>query len=514
MPSHASVVSDASVSADAATPLDDSPEEDPVAALTPQRAKWHGTYSRSLFLTDLIALLAAGLLSTGLRFGFDSSNITTNGPLSVSYWSYGAGLAIGWVLALQVYRTRDTYVIGDGVEEYRRILRASVTYFGWVAIVSLIFKIDASRLYLAITFPLGLVGLLVGRKLWRVWLRRQRGRGEMVSNALIVGGIRSAGEIVHHLDRAQNSGIRVAGVWVPDRAVGPDETIVRPDHSVRVFGDGSRLSDVLAETDAEIVVVTDTEHLGHAGLKDMIWELEGLDIDLMLSPNVVDVAGSRIQLGTVAKLPFLNVGKPTYGSAAAWPKKAFDRVGAAMIITMLSPVLLACAVAVRVTSRGPILYGQERIGLDGQPFHMMKFRSMKVDADASLKTLLTEQGKDHGPLAKLDNDPRITKAGRVLRRYSLDELPQLFNVLRGSMSLVGPRPQREFEVARYDATAHRRLRVLPGMTGLWQVSGRSDLSWEDALRLDSYYVENWSMTGDLLILWRTIRAVVRPDGAY
>ncbi|GAA1745055.1 sugar transferase [Aeromicrobium alkaliterrae] len=487
---------------------------DPVVEVTSTRARWHGTYARTLFLTDVIAVVAAGLLSAGLRFGFDQSSVTTNGPLSLSYWSFGTALAAGWVIALQVYRTRDSYVIGEGVEEYRRIVRASVMYFGWVAIVSLVLKLDASRLYLAITFPLGLFGLLLGRKVWRAWLRRQRRHGEMVSNTLIVGGIRSAAEIVGHLERAHNAGIRVAGVWVPDRAAGEGERIERQGHSIRVFGEDARLHDVLRTTRAELVVVTDTEHLGHAGLKDLIWELEGLDIDLMLSPNVVDVSGSRIQLGTVARLPFLTVGKPTYGAAAAWPKKAFDRLGAAVIITLLAPVLLGCALAVKLTSRGPVLYGQERIGLDGQPFHMMKFRSMRVDADESLARLLAEQGKEHGPLAKLEDDPRITRAGRVLRRYSLDELPQLFNVLRGTMSLVGPRPQRQFEVERYDATAHRRLRVLPGMTGLWQVSGRSDLSWDDAVRLDTYYVENWSLVGDVLILWRTIRAVTRPDGAY
>ena len=184
-----------------------------------------------------------------------------------------------------------------------------------------------------------------------------------------------------------------------------------------------------------------------------------------------------------------------------------------MLIALGSPIMLAVAIAVKMSSPGPIFYWQERIGLRGQPFHMFKFRSMVQGADDQLQSLLDAQGTADRPLFKVINDPRITPVGRFIRRYSLDELPQFFNVLRGEMSLVGPRPQRESEVALYDAVAHRRLFMKPGISGLWQVSGRSDLDWDDAIRLDLYYVENWSMAGDVAILWRTISTVVAARGA-
>jgi exopolysaccharide biosynthesis polyprenyl glycosylphosphotransferase len=216
----------------------------------------------------------------------------------------------------------------------------------------------------------------------------------------------------------------------------------------------------------------------------------------------------------VSGLPLIHVETPSYDGPKRFAKRAFDLVFALGLVVLLAPVFLVVAFAIKVTSRGPVFYGQERIGLSGEPFTMLKFRSMVTDADAHLATLLAAQGTGDTPLFKVKDDPRVTRVGRVLRRYSIDELPQLLNVLRGDMSLVGPRPQRDGEVRLYDSKAGRRLVVKPGMSGLWQVSGRSNLSWEDAIRLDLYYVENWSITNDIIILLRTARAVVGADGAY
>lgn len=484
---------------------------DPVDASS-EPSRWRRPYAQRLVVTDALVLGAAVTLGSILRFGVGTE--PRGGAFPISSGVSAGLVAAGWMLALHVARTRDPAVLGTGIEEYRRIIRTSVTYFGVVAIVSLALDLTWSRGYLAITFPLGMVALLVSRKVWRLLLHRQRRHGRMVSNALVIGGRRSAADITRYLRARPESGVRVTGVWAPDRVTDRTEWLDVPGTFVPVLGAGRSLVDAVALVDAEIVVVTDSEHLGHQGLRELMWELEGLDVDLRMSPNVVDVSGSRIRLSTVAGLPFLAVDEPSYREAASWPKRLVDRCGAAVAVLLLSPVLLACAVAVRLTSRGPILYRQERIGLDGQPFQMLKFRSMHVDADERLAALLAERGLGAGPLAKLKDDPRITPAGGVLRRFSLDELPQLFNVLFGTMSLVGPRPQRQFEVDLYDHVAHRRLRVLPGMTGLWQVSGRSDLTWEDAIRLDNYYVENWSMTADLVILWKTVRAVVASEGAY
>lgn len=474
---------------------------------------WQTGYKSKLFVTDAVMLLIAGALGVAIRFGSGSAAMTSGG-LDVSYGTFAVLIVLGWMLSLHVGRTRDARIIGEGVTEYRRIVRASVMFFGCFAIASIAFKIDSSRGFLAITLPLGVALLLIGRKAWRMHLARQRTRGGMTSNALVIGGVRSAQELTAWLQRHTNAGYRVTGVWVPDRDAGGDEWLNVPDSFIPVMGTQRSLATALTVSGAEVVVVTDTEHLGHQGLKELTWELESADVDLLVAPNVIDVSGSRLQLSTVAKMPFLHVSKPTYSSAAAWPKTVFDKVGAALILLLASPVFIATALAVKLTSPGGVFYRQERIGLDGQAFDMLKFRSMRQGSDSELADLLAESGQGDKPLGKLANDPRVTRVGAFIRRYSIDELPQLVNVLFGTMSLVGPRPQRQFEVDLYDNVAHRRLRVRPGMTGLWQVSGRSDLTWEDAIRLDTYYVENWSLTADIAILWRTVRAVAGSDGAY
>jgi exopolysaccharide biosynthesis polyprenyl glycosylphosphotransferase len=193
-------------------------------------------------------------------------------------------------------------------------------------------------------------------------------------------------------------------------------------------------------------------------------------------------------------------------------KATVDRVGAAMLLLLIAPLLVVIAIAVK-SDGGPVFFRQIRVGRDGKQFRMLKFRSMVPDAE-KLRTRLTEHNEGAGPLFKIRNDPRVTKVGTLLRKYSLDELPQLFNVLSGSMSLVGPRPPLPEEVAVYGREAERKLRVRPGLTGLWQVSGRSNLSWEESVRLDLRYVENWSLALDALILWKTVGAIIRGEGAY
>ena len=215
----------------------------------------------------------------------------------------------------------------------------------------------------------------------------------------------------------------------------------------------------------------------------------------------------------VAGLPLIHVERPRYHGAQKFAKTSFDLLFATTVLLLISPVLLAAALAVKLTSAGPIIYKAERMGLDGEPFPMLKFRSMVQDADRQISALMKDN-QGSGALFKIRDDPRVTPVGRFLRRYSIDELPQFFNVLRREMSVVGPRPPLRREVETYDGTVSRRLLVKPGITGLWQVSGRSDLSWEDTVRLDLSYVDNWSMMGDILIIAKTLKAVVGSDGAY
>ncbi len=491
-------------------PQHESTESTPIPN-RPTRIPWHRSFRRAVLATDAIVLLASVLVAEFIRFGLDP-----NAPASASatYSVLGAVIAAGWWGMLQLYGAADERMLGHGAEEYRRVAQASVMGFGLLAIATLLLKQDLSRGYLAIAFPIGLTGLLVARKALRLWLVRQRRHGLMCTNVLVVGGHRSAASIERYFGRHPEAGFRLVGVWKPDAQNSEASSLTLPGRSVPVLGGELSIAQALDVTDSAAVFVTDTEHLGPNRLKDLTWELQAQNVELMVSPNVVDVAAPRISLRNIDAMPFLHLEKPQYENAARWGKVLFDRIGAALLICLTSPLLVAAAVAVWTTSRGPVFFKQERIGKDAEPFDMFKFRSMHVDADARLEELLREAGGTMVPLAKLKKDPRVTRVGSILRRYSIDELPQLFNVLSGKMSLVGPRPQRQFEVDLYDHVASRRLTVRPGMTGLWQVSGRSDLSWDDTVRLDTYYVENWSMVSDVTILWKTIRAVLGSSGAY
>ncbi|NCL73994.1 UDP-glucose:undecaprenyl-phosphate glucose-1-phosphate transferase [Rhodococcus sp. YH1] len=259
--------------------------------------------------------------------------------------------------------------------------------------------------------------------------------------------------------------------------------------------------------------MTATETLGHEGIRDLVWDLEPYEADLVVATGVVDVAGPRMEMRPVAGLPLIHVEKPSYHGAKRSGKRAFDLIFATIALLLLAPVFAVVAVAIKLDSKGPVFYRSERIGLDGQPFGMIKFRSMVMDADQQV-TALIKQNEGAGLLFKMREDPRITRVGRFIRRYSIDELPQFINVVRREMSVVGPRPPLRREVENYDGMIRRRLLVRPGVTGLWQVSGRSDLSWDESVRLDLSYVENWSMVSDILIIAKTVKAVIAGEGAY
>ncbi|GAB91348.1 sugar transferase, partial [Gordonia rhizosphera] len=286
-----------------------------------------------------------------------------------------------------------------------------------------------------------------------------------------------------------------------------------PGGSVPVLGTFDDVIQAVQKSDATTVAVTSAEALGHAAMQNLSWDLEGMDVDMLIAPGVNDVAGPRMMVRPVAGLPLLHIDKPRYEGANQFLKAAVDRMGAAVALLVLLPVFVVVATAIKVDSPGPVFYRATRVGLNNSGFRMWKFRSMAQGAD-SLRTSLQHRNEGAGILFKIRDDPRVTRVGAFIRRYSIDELPQLFNVLTGEMSLVGPRPPLPEEVGQYDGRVARRMLVKPGMTGLWQVSGRSDLSWEESVRLDLSYVENWSIMQDLVILWRTVKAVVAKEGAY
>jgi len=264
---------------------------------------------------------------------------------------------------------------------------------------------------------------------------------------------------------------------------------------------------------ADTVAIAGTEHFGVRGIRRLIWDLESIGVDLVVSTGALDVALARLAMRPIAGLPLLHIEKPQYQGAKRFQKRAFDVCFALTALTLTAPVLAITALAIKLTSRGPVFYSAERIGIDGRPFSMLKFRTMVVDADKQLDALLGENDCD-GVIFKMRQDPRVTPIGRVLRRFSIDELPQFVNVLKSDMSVVGPRPPLRREVESYDCDVVRRLLVKPGITGLWQVSGRSDLSWNEAIRLDLSYVDNWSMVTDVIIIVKTVGAVFRREGAY
>jgi exopolysaccharide biosynthesis polyprenyl glycosylphosphotransferase len=420
-----------------------------------------------------------------------------------------------WMTSLALSRTRDAKVLDSGATQYQLVARASFHVFGWLAITTLVLRLAMSRGFLLIAGIAGLLLLFLTRRMWRTWVMLRRSHGHFMSDALIIGGVRSAEMMAERFAADPSHGMRVTGVWVPDRIVSRGERFRYGDIDVPVLGAESDLGEAIIVKGEQVntVVVTDTEHLGHDGMRELAWALEGRDVDLLVAPNVIDVAGPRVHLEAHGNMPLIYLSGPRYSRARSLTRAIFDRGFASVVLLAASPILLLGMLAVRLTSRGPVFYRSERIGAHGVPFQMYKLRTMVRGADQAREELVKHQMTE-GPLFKMQNDPRVTSVGRFLRRYSIDELPQFINVIKGDMSVVGPRPPLRAEVETYSDTIRRRLLIKQGVTGLWQVSGRSDLSWEDSVRLDLDYVENWSMLRDLQIIFRTLRAVIASRGAY
>jgi exopolysaccharide biosynthesis polyprenyl glycosylphosphotransferase len=387
------------------------------------------------------------------------------------------------------------------------VFRASAWLWASLAIAAYVTKTDFARGFVAIAFPLGTALLFLARWWSRQWLTRLRTtKDDWSHRVLVLGDAGHVDHLVQELKRSPGAGYAVVGVCLPSG--GPETQVA----DVPVVGSLATVISAIDALRADTIAVTATPGITAPVLRRLAWELEDRDVDMILAPALTDVAGPRIHVQPVAGLPLLHVAQPEFSGPRRLVKNTFDAGVAAVAVVVLSPVLLAVAVAVKLTDRGPVLFRQIRVGRTGEEFNAYKFRSMVVDAERRLPEL---RGPNEGAgLFKMRDDPRVTRIGRFLRRYSLDELPQLFNVLKGQMSLVGPRPPLPAEVAQYPNEMRRRLLVKPGITGLWQVSGRSDLSWDESVRFDLYYVENWSLTSDLIILWRTVRAVFRGTGAY
>ncbi|WP_345762195.1 sugar transferase [Diaminobutyricibacter sp. McL0608] len=479
----------------------------PAVVRTSERA-WARSYRLRLLVTDTVIIVAFCFGSMFLRFGFDETHAFVGG-YRTDYFSIAVIISLVWMFTLAAYHTRDPRVVGIGVTEYRRVVSASAITFGLLAMVFLVAKVDIARGYFVLALPVGVLGVLTSRWVWRKWLIRQRMFDHYLSRALVVGGADDVEYVVKQIDKKSGAAYHVVGASVDD----PSRPVVFPAHEVPVVSDLAGVAKAAATLNADTVIVAGQPQGGSDYIRSLAWQLEGTATELVLASRLVDVAGPRIHFRPVEGLPLIHVEIPQFEGGKHMMKRALDVTTSGFALLLLSPLFLVVAILVRLDSGGPALFSQERVGRNGATFKMYKFRSMVVTAETDLEKLKA-QDEGNGVMFKIKNDPRVTRVGRVLRKYSIDELPQLWNVFVGDMSLVGPRPPLPVEVREYERHVHRRLYIKPGLTGMWQVNGRSDLSWEESVRLDLYYVENWSLTGDLVIMWRTVKVLTHPVGAY
>ena len=464
-----------------------------VTAVAPRtlRPAWERQYAGLLPLVDLAITVSVALLA---------------GRLAVVDQSVSLVLAFAWLVPLAVGGAYESRVLGQGSDEYKRVLSASWQYAALLALVAYAVGDENVRGCLFVVLPAGTTGLLLGRQTVRrfVWARRRQGFA--LHRLVVVGPAFTAADLIREVQRRDDTGFTVVGVCAAGMV---DDGMTDDSPAQWEFTD---VMETVGRTRADTVAVVGSADMPAGFVRRLAWQLEGTGVDLMVSPAITDIAGPRIHVRPVANMSMLYVEAPRFTGASRVLKNTSDRFVAALLLLLLAPLLAVVAVAVALDSRGGVFFRQERVGLGGQAFSIWKFRTMQVGAER-LTPDLEALNETDGGLFKIRRDPRVTRVGAFLRRWSIDELPQLVNVLLGQMSLIGPRPL-PVTLEDFAGDERRRLLVRPGMTGLWQVSGRSDLSWEESVRLDLYYVENWSLAVDAVILLRTVLAVVRRHGAY
>jgi exopolysaccharide biosynthesis polyprenyl glycosylphosphotransferase len=459
------------------------------------RRPWETDYLHRLVAVDLLAGTVAGAAGYLLRFGPVNARYTTM-PLIVSLL-----LPFVWVAVLAMFNAYETRMLFVGMEEFHGTLRAGLRLTAGTVLVSYALHSPISRAFLLVIGVSVTALSMAGRFALRRRLHSERQRGGAMRRVLAVGHAGAVAELVHQLGRRRHHGMQIVAACVPEGEHVAD---------VPVVGAPDSAAAAAVAVDADTVVVLPTPGLYGPALRRLAWNLEGGDIDLMTASSLLDVAAGRMSVRPVDGMALTHIEHATLAGPRRAIKTAIETVAAALLLIVAAPAMLLVGALIKLDSTGPAFYRQARVGRNGREFTMIKFRSMSVGADQ--RAMHRSQGA--GVLFKLHDDPRVTRVGRYLRKFSVDELPQLFNVLKGQMSLVGPRPPLAKEVAEYADDVRRRLVVKPGMTGLWQVSGRSDLPWDEAVRLDLHYVENWSLSFDAIILLRTVVAVLRGSGAY
>lgn len=464
-------------------------------------AEWQATYRWRMVALDGLSAAVAGLACV-LAWSSEGSTIS-EGVL-------GLGLIVLWPIIIGLSDGYNRRVLGAGTAEYRMIGRAALWLTGATALVAYLTEAATDRGAVVLALILLYAFGLLSRWVCRTRLGQRRRVGECLSATVVVGRADSVEHMVQQIRGNVSSGLRVVGACLTE---GDDVDEHGTVQGVPVFGTPDLVLDAVSAFGAQVVAIASHPDLVGHSLRRLGWALEDRGVDLIVSPGIVEVAEPRLSISPTVGFPMLQIDPPMHTGMRAVGKVLFDRLAALAITAIFLPLGVAVALAIKLESKGPVFFRQTRVGANGKTFQMVKFRSMVVDAEARLAAL-ADSSDGNSVLFKMRADPRVTAVGRFIRRYSIDEIPQLINVMRGDMSLIGPRPPLPAEVATYEWDANRRLRVRPGMTGLWQISGRSDLPWEESLRLDLWYVDNWTPMLDLQILVRTVRAVLRGTGAY
>jgi len=467
-------------------------------------------YSKGVMLVDALVLTSTTMITYLINYGsFQSTdNIYDKGllVLTVSPQFVGIGICFSWLLMLTMFRSRDPNIVGSDNVEYQRVINSGIVVLGLLALATMYFKVDVSRVYVTEVNVIGVFALLLARKSGRVWLNKNRIAGNYTRRVAIYGTIQEVELELQRYSAHKNSEfepyftIEDKGGLVLKR-IGSDQTINT---------DLSHVAEVLAGDYVELLQVVGSGPSDEKMHKKLHWALDGWDISFVVSPAITGISSSRLTTRVISGSPLIKISSTQFTGAQYSVKSVFDFLFSLVALVIAAPVMIVTAIAIKLTDGGPVFFSQTRIGLKGQEFQILKFRSMKVGAESEFEQLAAAAGYETNSVQfKLKDDPRITKVGKLIRKTSIDELPQFLNVLKGDMSVVGPRPHVQKEVDSYGDTVHRRLLVKPGITGPWQVGGRSLLTWEESVVLDLSYVENWSLSGDIAIILKTLGVVMR-----
>ena len=456
---------------------------------------WKPKLRREIASIDFFVLLSVTVVTLKIRFPQIWIEDLTN--YEIKNIGIATVILFSWIIVLWFNGSRDTNILGFGADEYKRLINATLFSFTFIAFISYIFKLEISRGFVLLIFPTGLISLFISRRILRKRLLKSRNEGRYVSRVLLLHS-GEADPVEKRLLLAKHAGLNI----VHKLQTKESEEF---NHKQIVVAALTNNCDQIMVGQSAIISASELRNLG--------WALEETTIDLVVAPAVTEIAGPRLKVSNVEGLPLLHLDQPVFSGSAKAAKRLLDLFLSAVGLILISPLLIVIALVIKSHDRGTVLYSQKRVGQNNKEFNVYKFRTMYEGSHEKRDEVMAQTNKDLR-LAKSPNDPRITKPGAFLRRWSIDEIPQIINVFKGEMSLVGPRPPLAVEVNMYEKSERRRLLVKPGLTGLWQVSGRSELDWEDAVRLDLYYVENWSLTLDILILIRTAAAVWRGEGAY